>query len=137
MGLSFQEKSLWLMFVSLLGVFAFYFIAVLPTDTVDVMPSQVVLFVLTIILLVIIQVAGHIVIAVVDRRTQTDERDRLIALKGTRNASYVLATGVFLALCAALVTEGDFFFIHVLLGFWVFAQLVEIGSQLFLYRRGA
>ena len=137
MNLSFQEKSLWLMSVSLVVGFGFYFVTVLPTDAVDVMPHQVVLFVLAIVMLVIMQIVGHIVIAIVDRRTETDERDRLIELKGTRNAAYVLATGVFLALCAALLTEGNFVFTHVLLGFWVLAQLMEIGSQLFLYRRGA
>ncbi|HEX6367665.1 MAG TPA: hypothetical protein VF006_01955 [Longimicrobium sp.] len=137
MDLSFQEKSLWLMFASLAGVFGFYFVTVLPTDGADVMPHQVVLFTVAIVVLVIMQIVGHVVIAIVDRRTETDERDRLIGLKGTRNASYVLATGVFLALCAAVMAEGNFLFTHVLLGFWVLAQMVEIGSQLFLYRRGA
>jgi hypothetical protein len=137
MNLSFQEKSLWLMFVSLIGVFAFYFATVLPTDAVNVMPHQVVLFTLAVVLLVIVQVAGHVVIALVDRQTKTDERDKLIALKGTRNAAYMLATSVFCALCVALLTPGNFIFVHVLLGGWVLAQLVEIGSQLFLYRRGA
>jgi hypothetical protein len=142
MNLSFQEKSLWLMFVSLVGAFAFYFYfalgTVLPVEAaVDVMPHQVALFVVAVVMLVVIQIVGHIVIAIADRRTETDERDRLIALKGTRNAACVLATGVFLALCAALVTQGNFIFTHVLLAFWVLAQLVEIGSQLFLYRRGA
>jgi len=137
MSLSFQEKSLWLMFVSLVGGFTFYFVRVLPSDTVDVLPPQIVSFVLAVVVLVIVQIVGHIVIAIADRRTETDERDRLIELKGARNASHVLATGVFLALCAALLTEGNFVFTHVLLGFWVLSQLVEIGSQLFLYRRGA
>jgi hypothetical protein len=137
MSLSFQEKSLWLMFVSLVGVFGYYFVTVLPANGSDVMPSQMVLFTVAVVMLVIMQVAGHIVIAIMDRNTQTDERDRLIALKGTRNAAYVLATGVFLALCAAMVTDGNFLFTHLLLGFWVLAQLVEIGSQLFLYRRGS
>lgn len=137
MGLSFQEKSLWLMFVSLVGVFGFYFVTVLPANGADVMPSQMVLFTVAVVMLVILQVGGHIVIAIVDRRTQTDERDRLTGLKGTRNAAYVLATGVFLALCAAMVTDGNFVFTHLLLGFWVLAQLVEIGSQLFLYERGS
>ena len=48
-----------------------------------------------------------------------------------------LACGVFLALCTALVTEGNALMAHVLLGFWVLAQSVEIVSQLVLYRRGA
>jgi hypothetical protein len=137
MNLSFQEKSLWLMFVSLVAGFGCYFATVLPTAGTNVMPHQVALFVLAVVVLVVVQIAGHLVIAIVDRRTQSDERDRLIELKGTRNASYVLASGVFAALCAALVSEGNFIFMHVLLGFWVLAQLVEIGSQLFMHRRGA
>jgi hypothetical protein len=137
MDLSFQEKSLWLMFVSLVAGFGLYFATVLPGAGANVMPHQVVVFALAVALLVIMQVVGHIVIAIVDRRTDSDERGRLIELKGTRNAAYVLATGVFFALCAALLTEGNFIFTHVLLGFWVLAQLVEIGSQLALHRRGA
>ena len=137
MDLSFHEKSLWLMFVSLIAVFGGYFAAVLPTSAVNVMPYQVALFVLAVVLLVIAQIIGNVVIAIADRRTGTDERDRSIALKGTRNAGYVLATGVFFALCAALLTSGNFVFTHLLLAFWVLAQLVEIGSQIFLYRRGA
>ena len=84
------------------AVFAVYFGTVLPSDAVDVMPQQVAIFVLAIIALVIMQIAGHIVIAIVDRRTETDERDRLVRLKGTRNGGYVLATGVFLALCCVI-----------------------------------
>lgn len=137
MDISFQEKSLWLMFVSLVAAFGFYFSTVFPADTANLQPHQVVLFVVAVVLLVIMQVAGHVVIAIVDRRTETDERDRSIGLKGTRNASYVLATGIFLALCAAVLTDGNFIFSHVLLASWVLAQLVETGSQLFLYRRGA
>ncbi len=136
-GLTFQEKSLWLMFVSLVAVFGFYFVTVLPAPAEDVMPNQVVLFVFAVVVLVVMAIVGNILIAIVDRRTETDERDRLIGLKGSRNGAYVLATGVFLALCTALVTEGNFLFTHVLLAFWVLAQLVETGSQLFLYRRGA
>jgi 4-hydroxybenzoate polyprenyltransferase len=135
--MSFQEKSLWLVFLSVIAFSGFYFSQALPGAGRDVMPGQVALFVVAIVVLVIAQVAGHIVIAIVDRRTDTDERDGRIALKGTRNGAYVLATGVFLALCAGLVTEGNFVFMHVLLGFWVLAQLVEIGSQLFMHRRGA
>ena len=134
--MSFQEKSLWLMFVSLIVAFGFYFVQVLPAETIDVMPQQIGLFMLAVTLLVVVQIVGHIVIGMVDRRSDTDERDRLIGLKGTRNAAYVLATGVFFALSIAVFSDGNFVFTHVLLGFWVASQLVEIGSQLFLYQRG-
>lgn len=79
----------------------------------------------------------HILLAFADRRAETDERDRLIALKGTRNGAYVLAVGVFVSQCVAIATEGNFAFTHVLLGWWVLAQLVEIGSRIYFYRRGS
>lgn len=138
MDLSFQEKSQWVQFLGTVAVFGFYFATVLPLPIgADVLPHQVALFVLAVVALVVTQVIGHVVIAVLDRRPGTDERDRLIALKGTRNGAYVLATGVFASLCTALISEGNFLFTHVLLAFWVLAQLVETGSQLFFYRRGA
>ncbi|MBK8321477.1 MAG: hypothetical protein IPL06_01780 [Betaproteobacteria bacterium] len=147
MNLSFQEKSLWVMLASLVVGFGFYFAnafgahaalaARAPGQAADLMAPYVGLFIAAVVLLVAISVAGHVVIALADRNPQTDERDHLIALKGTSYASYVLATGVFLALTAAVFTRGNFIFTHVLLAFWVLAQLVAIGSQLVMYRRGA
>lgn len=134
--MSFQEKSLWVLLVGLVLAFGGYFAVVLPNHTPEVQPSQVVLFVAATILLVVLQVVGQVVVAILDRRTGTDERDRLIALKGTRNGAYLLATGVFFALCAAVWVPGNFVFAHVLLAFWVLAQLLEIATQLYSYRRG-
>ena len=137
MDLTFQEKSLWVMFLGLLAVYGYYFSMVLPSDAVNVMPQHKVLFAVAVAYLVASQVVGHILIAIVDPRDETDERDRLIELKGTRVGSWVLAAGVFITLVVAVQTEGNFLFTHVLLGSWVLSQLVEIGSQLYLYRRGA
>lgn len=146
MSLSFQEKSLWVMLVALLVAFGFYFAtafevrgflaAFSPAAAVDVMPPQVALFAVAVGVIVVVSIVGHILIALADRRTETDERDELIELKGIRNAFYVLAAGVFLALCAALATKGNFVFAHVLLAFWVLAAVVEIATRLVLYRRG-
>lgn len=137
MSLSFREKSLWLMLIGLMGTFTFYFARVLPSSAVNVEPRHMALFALAVTILVIVAIGGHIVFAIFDRRTAADERDRLVELKGRRNASYVLATGVFIALCLPELTTGTFLFTHVLLAFWVLAQGVEIGSQLYLLRRGA
>ena len=137
MNLSFQEKSLWVMFVGLIGAFGFYFLTVLPSHEANVMPQHVGLFILVVVLLVITQILGNVVIALQDRRTEPDERASLLALKGSRNGSYALASGVFFALSAAVFTEGNFLFTHLLLAFWVLAHLVEIGTQLILFRRGA
>lgn len=142
MSMTFQEKSLWVTLGGLLIVAAGYAYSACMTilhmpAAKDVMPQHAGLFMAATVMLVIILVAGHIVLAVLDRRTDPDERDRLIALRGESYGSFVLATGVFLALCTALVTEGNAIMAHVLLGSWVLAQVVEIVSQLVLYRRGS
>lgn len=142
MSMTFQEKSLWVTLAGLLVVSAGYAYSTYTTilhmpATRDVMPQHAGLFMAATVMLVIILVAGHIVIALLDRRTEPDERDRSIELRGGRYGSFVLATGVFLALCTALVTEGNAIMAHVLLGSWVLAQVVEIVSQLVLYRRGS
>ncbi len=92
-----------------------------------------------IVFLVILQIVGNTVLALLNpraARVRTDERDHLIELKSARRGSFVLATGVFCSLCVALRWEGNFAFVNLLIAFWVLAQLVEIGSQLFHYRQG-
>lgn len=140
--MTFQEKSLWLTLAGLVLAFGAYcwgaWASILPTPMArDLMPQQASLFMATTMLLVVILVAGHIAIAIFDRRSEPDERDRWIGLRGSRNGGLVLACGVFGALCTALVTEGNAVMAHVLLGSWVLAQGVEIVSQLVLYRREA
>ena len=136
MDLSFQEKSLWLVLASLVAAFGSYFWLALRTAPVDVGPAQAGLFVGAVVLLVIAQVVGHLVIAVFDRRDATDERDRLIALRGERLGGFILAAGVFLSLCTAVAVPGNFACAHVLLASWVIAQCVEIAARLWHYRRG-
>lgn len=141
MSMTFQEKSLWVSLVGLVLAFGGYFYSafatMLPTRAAkDVLPQHAGLFIAATLVLVVILVAGHVVMALLDRRTDADERDRSIELRGGKYGSYVLAAGVFLALCTAPVTQGNAVMAHVLLGSWVLAQGVEIISQLVIYRRG-
>jgi hypothetical protein len=137
MDLTFREKSLWLVGISLSLVFGGYFWQVLPASAANVLPDQIGLFPVAVLVLVALQAVGHALLAIGDRRTESDERDHRINLIGERNGWLVLATGVFLSLCLAVFTEGNFLFTHVLLAFWVLASLVSIGTSLWLYRRGA
>lgn len=139
--MSFNEKSLWLLLLALLGGFGWYFARVLPGHGANVTSAQVVLFVVMLGLVGISQIVGQALLAIAHRRElgqriQRDERDGLIALRGSRIGAHVLATGAFAALCAALLIPGNFAFTHTLLAFWVLAQAVEYAVQLFLYRRG-
>lgn len=140
--MSFHEKSLWVTLAGLLVAFGGYFfsvvVTILPTAAAkDVMPHQAGMFIAATVMLVVMLVVGHIAIAVLDRRTEPDERDRWIEVRGERYGSYVLAAGVFLTLCTALVTEGNAMMAHVLLGSWVLAQGVAIVAQIALYRHGS
>jgi hypothetical protein len=135
--MTFQEKSRWLMGGSLVVVFGLYFSWVVPGATRDVGSDQVWLFSAMVGLLVLLQVLGHALIAIHDRRVGSDERDHVIGLIGQRNGGFVLAGGVFLSLSVAVLTTGNFLFTHVLLASWVLAELVSIASSLWMYRRGA
>lgn len=146
MNLSFREKSIWVMSAGLLLASVIYGYAVWSVNqsmqadvhwqAMRVLPPMVFLFAVAVGMLTVFSVVGHIVLAVSDRRSTEDERDRLIALKGARVGGIVLACGVFFALCLAVMSTGNFWFSHVLLGFWVLAQLAEYLIQIVLYRRG-
>lgn len=60
----------------------------------------------------------------------------MIELKGSRLSGWLLACGVFCALCVALLVPGNAAFVHVLLGFWVVSQILALASQLYFHRRG-
>jgi uncharacterized protein YqgC (DUF456 family) len=108
-----------------------------PSAPADLQAQQVALFMGTTLLLILILAAGHVAIVLFNRDTQQDERDRLIALKGSQIGAFMLATGVFAALCTATITEGNAIMACVLLGFWILAESTEIVARLVLYRRGS
>ena len=142
MSITFREKSLWVTLLGLGLTFGGYFGSVYATSrhlpvSKDLLPLHAGLFIGATVALVVILVAGHIAMALLDRRTEPDERDRSIELRAGSYGSFVLATGVVLALCAAVLTEGNAVMAHVLLGFWVLAQGVDIVCQLVLHHRGS
>jgi len=140
--MSFQEKSLVVSLVGLVLASGLYFksaITILVPDVSvkDVLPAQSGLLIAATCLLVVVIVVGNVALALLDKRTEADERDRSIELRAVRYGSYALATGVFFSLCAAAVTEGNAIMAHVLLGSWVLAQCIETIAQLVMYRRGS
>lgn len=142
MSMTFEEKSLWLRLAGLLIAYGAYFRLVGQTlwgdsATPDLEPQHAVLFLGTTVLLIVILVAGHLAILVFDRHAQQDERDRQIALKGSQIGALLLASGVFAALCAAVMTQGNAIVAHVLLGSWILAESAGIVARLVLYRRGS
>lgn len=140
--MSFREKSQWVVLVTVAVVYGGYFADVLPGHAADVGSGDFARFAAAALLLVALQVAAHVALAIHGRRAvrrgvQEDERDRLIGLHASRVSGHVLGAGAFAALATALAVPGNFTFVHVLFGALVLAQLVEAAMQIVQYRRSA
>jgi hypothetical protein len=134
----FKENLQWVSLISVTGIYGYYFAKVIPSAGPDVSAEDVVLFTIMLVLLVVIHMVGAIVLISLERFKEPilDERDKLINLKGGRNASWVLALGTFVGIACAFFIDGNFWVMHALLASMVLAQLLESATQIFLYRRG-
>ena len=141
MNMSFQEKSVWITLAGLVIAVCAYALSAAATIRPPGLASDLTLgqawpFVSAMILMLVVQVVGHVAIAVMDRQPEPDERDRSIEAQASRYGAFALAAGVFVALCTALVTKGNAVMAHILLGSWLVAQAVETVARLVHYRRG-
>lgn len=139
--MTFSEKSVLVNVVALVvGAIAYAALVIplaigTPVDQVAYQPLMVV----AVVLLVVIVVAGHVVVAVTRPAEATagmDERERLIGWRGQTVGGYVLAVGVFAAICLAMVEVPWFWIANVLAAMWVLAEVVAGLVKLTLFRRG-
>lgn len=139
--MGFQEKSSWVMVLSLsLGaaLYLYFVIGASQAAGMLVPPLMPVLVAFTVIL-VVLAVVGHIVAAlssVRDASAGEDERDRLIARRAASASGALLSLGVLLALGLYLVTyQGDWLFYGVFSSL-VIASIAEYALRIALYRLG-
>lgn len=135
---SFEEKSVWVQLIGLVVVFAGYFgiSGVMLANGVTEMAPYVSLFVVAIVLLVIVQIVGHIAAAVIGKPEPRDERDRLIGWRAESNSSWLLATGVFAAIMGLLFEFEPVWISHVLLASLFASEALKLVLQIVYYRRG-
>ena len=138
--MTFKAKTTAIMLVTLTIVYGWYFIQMLPeiaeTPVSEIGYQGVMLA--TVVLFVILFVAGMVVLAAADRRQadDEDERDQLIERRGDQVGSYVLLVAALAAMALAMV-EGDYFWIaNALLAGLVLSELVKGVVMLAAYRRG-
>ena len=135
-GLTFREKSLWVQVVSTIVLYAYYFWRAVSIGDGD--PGQAgALFGGVVVVMIVVQIIVHTVLARHRRPEDADERDRRVAIRGARNAYYVLMAGVWGALGLIAMTAKPFWVAHAALLAIVIAELVRCASQLVYYRRGA
>jgi uncharacterized membrane protein HdeD (DUF308 family) len=135
---SFEEKSVWVQLISLALVVASYLIVAgtMIANGVMVLVPYVPVFAVAVVALVVVMAFGYIAAALSGKREKPDERDRQISWRAESNSSWVLASGVFFALCALVVQLQPVWVAHLLLSFWFASELLKLILQAVYYRRG-
>jgi hypothetical protein len=140
LSLSYREKSLYASLVAELVVYGPYFVRSLhEQNSVNKVAGMIVA-------IVVLQVILQTVIAVLTRNRVTDERDRLIELRGYRAGYFTLASMMVLGLGLFWMhtLRGDvridnkklgLHFLSVFFSMLVISDITKTGTQLVAYRR--
>lgn len=138
MSASFEEKSVWIQLVGVVVALGAYFAVagLMLTQGITTLVAYVPLFAVAVVLLVAILVGGHVVAALTGRAEPPDERDRVIEWRAEGRSAWVLATGVFAALGALVLSVEAVWVAHVLLLSLFLAEVARFGLQLVYYRHG-
>ncbi len=114
--MSSEERSTWIVGVSLVVVFGWYFTKIIieaATTPVDAISYQGLLAVMVVVFMGVV-VAGHIALAVITRSSPgRDERDRRVDRFGEFVGGYVLGTGILALLIMAALEVEYFWIAHV------------------------
>ena len=145
MDMSFQEKSAAISLLTILGVYGYYFYAVLLGAGPESASAMLGWMVGLVVVLVILELGFHVVVAVFTPRAEDaglDERERLIRLKAYRVAHVLLSIRVLLVLGRILFGSyvGEEITLldtanQLLLAF-VIAESAHYGVQVYHFRRG-
>lgn len=138
--MSFREKIHWVAFVAIAIAFGWYFLSYpwrTTQSTTGLWASGGMLIVVTVGIILAMSMATA-VIALRNRREvdlREDERDRTFHRHGTHLAYYPMVIGSWA--CIGLIFAGidSAILLNVILAMVVCAELVRIGSQIWLYRQ--
>jgi hypothetical protein len=149
MDLSYQEKSILGSLLAMVVVYGYYFASVLrDAARPEFDGGSLGRLMLTVIAIIVIEIAYHIALALESKTEPKDERDVLIECKAYRNAYFLLAVGAGLVITwvivAGLVRDAaptriiltPFITVNLVLFAMVMAETVKFLTQLFYYRWG-
>ena len=141
MNISFKEKSIWTSLIITIIVFGYYFTRVfnLLNQTTADSANLIVLFIGVVIVMIILEIVSHIILAVIYKKEvneSSDEREKLIELKGIRISYWILIFGIFQAIVSLLMNKPPLMVANIILLFFVFAQIVGESIKLYYYRKG-
>jgi len=138
MNASFEEKSVWIQLISLLLGLGLYFVVAgsMLYSGINVLVAFVGPFVAAVLLIVAVNVGGHMAVAIASRPDGRDERDRLISWRAESNSSWILAVGILTAITCMIVSVGEVWVAHLLLLSLFIAEITKDIVKLVYYRRG-
>lgn len=140
MDASFEEKSVWMTLLSLIAVYALYFVVAgkMLSEGIRELVAFAPLFAAVVLLQIIVLVVGHVAVAVWKRPEGQggDERDRIISWKAEHHSSWLLAVGVLAAITAMVFSVENVWTAHLLLMALVLSEILRCSLQLLYYRRG-
>jgi hypothetical protein len=135
---SFEERSAWIQLAGLGVSFAGYlFIASrMLASGVRALPAFAAVLAVSVALLIVILVAGHIVAAATGRTDDRDERDRLIDWRAEARSGWLLAAGVIVGLGCMVAGVPNVWTANLLLAALYVAEMLRLTLQVVSYRRG-
>lgn len=141
---TFREKSIVVQIIMILAVYGFFGVRLwgfwdqpsMSSAAAGSIIAVVALIGIT-ICMIIIGIASHVALALYARPETPDERDRVIGLRGTRNAYGALAVGIWCVLYLAIADVPHGALLYAIMGVFALAELIRLSSQLLYYRLGA
>ena len=138
MNASFEEKSVWIQLIGTIVSLGLYFIVAgkMLSNGINMLPAFVPVFIVAVVLIVLVNVTGHVVVAIVSGPEGRDERDRLIEWRAESKSSWILGAGVIIAINAMILSVDNVWIAHFLLLSLFICEVVKDVCQLVYYRRG-
>jgi hypothetical protein len=136
----FREKSAWISLVTTLGVYAYYFAKVVAAHARGANGAELLgLLIGCIVILTVLQIALHVLAALWsprDAMTRQDEREKLIALKATNIAFYIVVSGAVMAGAGLMFGGEPFAMANLILLALGLGEVTKYASQIVYFRRG-
>jgi hypothetical protein len=138
MNASFEERSVWIQLVTLLLVMGGYSYVAwhLWSQGVTALPAYAAVFAVSVVLMVIVMIGGHVAVAVASRPDARDERDRVIEWRSESYSGWVVGAGVFAGITGMVLSVPDVWVAHLLLVSVFLSEVLKLVLQLVFYRRG-
>ncbi len=138
MGASFEEKSVWVQLVATVLGFAGYMAAAgkMLAAGENEMSAYAGVFGVSVGLMVVVMVAGHIVAALLGKPEGPDERDRLIAWKAEHRSGWMLVTGVLVTLACMVFLKEPVWPAHMLVISLFMTTILGFLLRIVYYRKG-